>query len=111
MNIDETLVKLDSVCSRLEDVLAELGRVAEKRPGPYAKVRETHPNAGKPWSGADDEELRRLFTSGNAMEDLALLFGRTANGIRVRLERIGLVPSPGSGAVRQAHDDNAVIAA
>lgn len=91
MNIDETLVKLDSLCSRLEDVLAELQHGAEKRPGPYAKLRETHPNAGKPWSNADDEELRRLFTSGNAVEDLALLFGRTPNGVRVRLERLGLL--------------------
>lgn len=90
MNIDETLVKIDCLCSRLEDVLAELQHVAEKRPHPYAKIRETHPNAGKPWSNADDEELRRLFTSGNAVEDLALLFGRTPNGIQVRLERLGL---------------------
>jgi hypothetical protein len=109
MNIDETLVRLDSVCRRLEDALAELGRVAEKRPGPYAKVRETHPNAGKPWSNADDDELRRLFTSGNSIEDLALLFGRTPNGIRVRLERLGLIqPWTSSGALQHAQDDNAL---
>jgi hypothetical protein len=54
-------------------------------------VREKHPNAGKAWRGDDDEELRRLFTSGNAIDDLALLFGRTPNGIRVRLERLGLI--------------------
>jgi len=93
MNVDETLVKIDCLCSRLEDVLAELRRVTEKKPGPYAKVRETHPNAGKPWSNADDEELRRLFTTGNAVEDLAMLFGRTPNGIRVRLERLGSIDS------------------
>lgn len=93
MNVDETLVKIDCLCGRLEDVLAELQRVTEKKSGPYAKVRETHPNAGKPWSNADDEELRRLFTTGNAMEDLALLFGRTPNGIRVRLERLRLIDS------------------
>lgn len=87
MNIDETIAKLDSICGRLEDALAEL----QRSPHPYAKVREKHPNAGKAWSGADDEELRRLFTSGNAIDDLALLFGRTPNGIRVRLERLGLI--------------------
>ena len=95
MTIDETIVKLDCLCTRLEDTLAELGRVADKRPGPYAKVRETHPNAGKPWSNADDEELRRLFSGGNAVGDLALLFGRTPNGVRVRLDRLGVVnPNP-----------------
>lgn len=90
MNIDESIVMLDSICSRLEDVVAELQQ-AEKPPHPYGKVREKHPNAGKAWRGDDDEELRRLFTSGNAIDDLALLFGRTPNGIRVRLERLGLI--------------------
>ena len=90
MNIDETIVRLDSIRSRLEDALAELQRSGE-RPHPYAKVREKHPNAGKAWSDADDEELRRLFSSGNAIDDLSLLFGRTPNGIRVRLERLGLI--------------------
>jgi hypothetical protein len=93
MNIDESIVKIDSICSRLEDVVAELQRAAEKPPNPYAKVREKHPNAGKAWSDDDDEELRRLFTSGNAIDDLALLFGRTPNGIRLRLERLGLIPA------------------
>lgn len=93
MNLDETIVRLDSICGRMEDMLAELQQAAEKRPGPYARVREKHPNAGKPWSAGDDEELRRLFSAGNAIDDLALLFARTPNGVRVRLERLGLIPS------------------
>jgi hypothetical protein len=108
MNIDEAMAKIDSLCSRIEDLLAELQRTAEKRPNPYAKLRETHPNAGKPWSNADDEELRRLFGSGNAIEDLALLFGRTANGIRQRLERLGYPLVPQGPSIPQ--DDNAVAA-
>lgn len=92
MNIDATIVKVEALCSRLEDMLAELQRIPEKRPHPYAKLRETHPNAGKPWSNTDDDELRRLCTAGNAVEDLALLFGRTPNGIRQRLERLGILP-------------------
>lgn len=91
MELDATLVKLDCLCSRVEDLLAELQETVAKRPGPYAKLRETHPNAGKAWSAAGDEELRRLFTAGNAVDDLALLFGRTPNGIRQRLERLGLI--------------------
>lgn len=58
---------------------------------PYARLRETHPNAGKPWSAKDDEELRRLFAAGNSVEDLAPLFARTINGIRQRLARLGLI--------------------
>lgn len=98
MHIDEVIVKLDSLCTRIEDLLAELQRAGEKRQGPYAKLRETYPNAGKAWSGADDEELRRLFEAGNTVEDLALLFGRTANGTQLRLERLGLIPAAANAA-------------
>ena len=91
MTIDESIATLDSICSRLEDVLAELAHTAQKPQGPYAKVREKHPNAGKPWSAADDEELRRLFGSGNSIDDLSLLFARTPNGVKLRLERLGLI--------------------
>ena len=93
MNIDETAVKIEALCGRLEDLIAELGEAAGKRPGPYAKLRETYPNAGKAWSKADDEDLTRLFAAGNTAADLALLFGRTHNGVRQRLERLGLVPA------------------
>lgn len=58
--------------------------VADFRPGPYARLRETHPNAGKPWKRSDDEELRRLFAAGNSIDDLMLLFGRTRNGVEQR---------------------------
>lgn len=84
------LARVDALCVRLEDVLAELQQVAEKRPNPYAKLRETHPNAGKPWSTSDDDILRQLYREGKPVEDLALRFGRTANGVRQRLERLGL---------------------
>ena len=31
---------------------------------PYARLRETYPNAGKPWKRTDDDELRKLFEAG-----------------------------------------------
>ena len=91
MELDATIAKVHALCSRVEDLLALMERAAVKKSGPYEKLRETHPNAGKAWSAADDEELRRLFTAGNAVEDLALLFGRTPKGVRVRLERLALI--------------------
>jgi hypothetical protein len=54
------------------------------------KLRETYPNAGKPWSAAEDDTLRHLCGEGQPIEDLALRFERTAKGIRQRLERLGL---------------------
>lgn len=90
MTIDATVAKMESLCDRLERALAQLTEPREKRPGPYAAVREKYPNAGKPWSAQDDEELRRLFASGNSIADLALTFSRTPNGVKLRLERLGL---------------------
>ena len=90
--MEEMLAKVDTLCVRLEDVLAELQGIAEKRPNPYAKLRETYPNAGKPWSAVDDDALRQLWREGKPVADLALHFGRTANGIRQRLERLGVAP-------------------
>jgi hypothetical protein len=64
------------------------------KPGqnPYARLRETYPNAGKPWKRTEDEELRRLFAAGNSIEDLMLLFGRTSNGVQQRLITLGALP-------------------
>lgn len=90
MTIDATIAKMECICDRLEAALAKLAKTPAKRPSPYAAVREKYPNAGKPWNTQDDEELRRLFESGNAVDDLALTFARTPKGIRVRLERLGL---------------------
>lgn len=59
--------------------------------GVYAKVRERHPNTGKPWSSEADEELRKLFESGNSIADLSVYFQRTQNGVRARLVKFGLL--------------------
>lgn len=91
--MEEMLAKVDALCTRLEALLAEFQQVAEKRPSPHAKLRERYPNAGKPWSTADDDALRQFWGEGKPVEDLALHFGRTANGVRQRLERLGAIPS------------------
>ena len=48
-------------------------------------------NVGKPWSASADDELRALHESGNSVEDLASYFGRTPNGVRARLVKLGLL--------------------
>ncbi|MBV9271922.1 MAG: hypothetical protein JO165_12570 [Candidatus Eremiobacteraeota bacterium] len=58
---------------------------------PYAHLRDRYANAGKAWTAQEDDELRRLFEAGNRVEQLAPLFARTPNGIRVRLERLQLI--------------------
>jgi ATP-dependent DNA helicase RecQ len=91
MTVDATIAKMESICDRLEAALAQLAVQREKLPSPYASIREKYPNAGKPWSKQDDEELRKLFTDGDSVDDLASTLARTPKAVRLRLERLGLL--------------------
>jgi ATP-dependent DNA helicase PIF1 len=54
-----------------------------------AKMRETHPNAFKPWSKAEDAKLMAAFEGGKAksLQDLTTEFGRHPGSIRARLKK------------------------
>ncbi|HKX24290.1 MAG TPA: PIF1 family DEAD/DEAH box helicase [Candidatus Saccharimonadales bacterium] len=52
-----------------------------------AKMRETHPNAFKPWAADDDDKLKKLFDKGTKLDDLVTEFGRHPGSIRARLKK------------------------
>lgn len=54
-----------------------------------AKMRETYPNAFKPWLPADDKVLVELFTKNSEVKikDLTAQFGRHPGSIRARLKK------------------------
>jgi len=54
-----------------------------------ATMRETYPNAFKPWSAADDNKLMGMFGEGNpqSMKELSKTFGRQPGSIRARLKK------------------------
>jgi hypothetical protein len=59
------------------------------------KLRETYPNAYRPWKPEDDIRLINLFKEGKTLEALPPLFGRQPGSIRARLEMHGLIePDP-----------------
>jgi hypothetical protein len=89
---------IDELRSEALQLTSRAAASFQPRHNPYAHLRETYPNAGKPWKRSDDEELRRLFEAGNSIDDLMLLFGRTHNGIQQRLLTLGLVPQPAAVA-------------
>lgn len=53
-----------------------------------AKMRQTHPNAYKPWNEADDKKLSRQFKQGRGLNELSNEFGRHPGAIRSRLEKL-----------------------
>ena len=57
----------------------------------FAEIREKHPNAYRPWSKEQDEELGKLFKEGKKVLELMKIFGRKRGGINARLEKLGLV--------------------
>lgn len=54
-----------------------------------SKMRETYPNAFKPWAEADDKKLVKLFSAKRkvSIDELTKVFGRHPGSIRARLKR------------------------
>lgn len=53
-----------------------------------AKMRETHPNAYKPWQAADDDQLRQDFQNGHSVKELSAKLGRHEGSITMRLQKL-----------------------
>lgn len=64
----------------------------DDKPGPNLdKTREKFPNAGRSWSPADDELLKKMFAEDKSQKEMALHFGRKGSAIHARLGHLGLV--------------------
>jgi ATP-dependent DNA helicase PIF1 len=50
-------------------------------------MRETYPNAFRPWPAADDDKLKQLFEDGTGLKDLSATFGRQPGSIAARLKK------------------------
>ena len=53
-----------------------------------AKMRETYPNAYKPWRKQDDEQLKQYFYNGESIERMMELLGRQRGSITSRLNKL-----------------------
>jgi len=52
-----------------------------------AKMRETHPNAYKPWTAQDDAALKTGFVNGETLKSLSGQLGRHEGSIKIRLQK------------------------
>jgi ATP-dependent exoDNAse (exonuclease V) alpha subunit len=52
-----------------------------------AKMRETHPNAYKPWESSQDSMLKEKFQNGATVKELSKLLGRHEGSIVMRLQK------------------------
>ncbi len=51
------------------------------------KMRETYPNAYKPWLASDDETLKQDFQNGGSLKELSKKLGRHEGSITMRLQK------------------------
>jgi ATP-dependent DNA helicase PIF1 len=52
-----------------------------------AKMRETHPNAYKPWQPSDDDVLKQDFQNGVSVKELSKKLGRYEGSVVMRLQK------------------------
>jgi ATP-dependent exoDNAse (exonuclease V) alpha subunit len=52
-----------------------------------AKMRETYPNAYRPWQSADDDLLKQKFQNGSSITELSNELGRHEGSITMRLQK------------------------
>ncbi len=99
LEIDETLRRKSAADSKRFEHLRELAdkrakEVVKEKPASgwnekITKMRQTYPNAFRPWSEADDAKLVKLFENGKAVtiKKLTEQFGRHPGSIRARLKK------------------------
>ncbi|MBK9331453.1 MAG: ATP-dependent helicase [Ignavibacteria bacterium] len=56
----------------------------------FDRIRERHRSAYLPWSKKLDNELREMYSKGEAIETIAKKSGRTAGAIRSRIQKLEL---------------------
>jgi F-box protein, helicase, 18 len=72
-----------------QEALKNLQKTREKSYG-FDKVRETHKDAYRPWTDADDAMLKKLFGTSETIAEIATSFGRTKGAIFARVKKLGL---------------------
>lgn len=79
----------NSICNKGEIVrafYAILNSLDEKKP-----KKNMPANAGKPWTGEDEDLLVHLYRSGTPKREICKALQRTESGIAARLVRLGII--------------------
>lgn len=95
--IDEMLRSRSSDDAKRLAHLAKNAKKREENPTPkkaaggwaekIEKMRETYPNAYRPWQESDDASLKQEFQNGQSVKDLSRLLGRHEGSIIMRLQK------------------------
>lgn len=93
---DQLRSKSKADATRLKDLEAKLEKIdmtkmtGDKKSGWNAKIekmRETYPNAYKPWTDKQDATLKQEFQNGSSLKELSKSLGRHEGSITMRLQK------------------------
>jgi len=73
--------------NRKTEILKKPAKKANGWTEKIAKMRETHPNAYKPWEVKQDNLLKEKFQNGATIKELSQLLGRHEGSITMRLQK------------------------
>jgi len=79
---------LEEIAKKRKDELPK--KPAKKASGwadKIARMRETYPNAYRPWETMQDALLKEKFQNGATIKELSKLFGRHEGSITMRLQK------------------------
>ena len=77
----------EALKKRNTEVLKKPAKKASGWSEKIAKMRETHPNAYKPWEAKQDSLLKEKFQNGATIKELSKLLGRHEGSITMRLQK------------------------
>ena len=66
--------------------------------------REAPVNAGKAWTGAEDESLAAAFEAGHELKRMALDLGRSRLAVEARLVKLGKIEGRPGLPIRPGHE-------
>ncbi|MES2876274.1 MAG: PIF1 family DEAD/DEAH box helicase [Patescibacteria group bacterium] len=79
------LAYLEATLEKVE--LAKASKKKEGWAGKVEKMRETYPNAYRPWTSMHDDTLKQEFQNGVSLKDLSKKLGRHEGSIIIRLQK------------------------
>jgi ATP-dependent DNA helicase PIF1 len=89
----QALIRFEKLVQKAEDRAKQPAALSKKTSGATGwaakieKMRETYPNAYRPWEAAQDDELKQYFTQGETVTQLSQRLGRHEGSIKMRLQK------------------------
>lgn len=78
---------LEKAANERKDIVPKKKLSANGWSDKIAKMRETYPNAYKPWEAEQDAQLKEKFLNGSTIKQLSKLLGRHEGSITMRLQK------------------------